>query len=856
MTLTLFVMGQVAIAGNGSTPLRMQTNIPPEPLGVALQALARHRNFQIAYVSEQVDHRRTQGAVGNLTVDEALARLLRGTGLTFDRMPDNGIRIVPVSADAGPAPHGAAHQVPVTENGTAEQRKAQRSFSQPFRLGQPTRGDSPTTPAVASRQSEPLQEVVVTAQRRTQLVQDVPIAMSVVSTSALTQNNQPNISDYFSSIPGLNFANSTGDPTQTITIRGITTGANNNPTVGIMIDDFPFGASVIGATSGSLVPSIDPSDLQRIEVLRGPQGTLYGASSMGGLIKFVTVDPTFTSVSGEVSAGTDSVSNASQLGYTTHAAINIPLSGTLAARASGFYRREPGYIDNTFLGTKDVNDDHAYGGLLTALWQPSDRLSVKALALYQNTIGDAFSLVTPPPGVKSYQQDFAAGTGYNFGKAQMYGLTVHYTLGEARFTLASGYGVGSGYTVGDFSSVLGSFNPLWGFNVSGEQGPFYQSTSKWTEEAQLRFPVSSRVDVLMGAFFTHEVTHFWQSFLASDPRTGAVAGTAVYYFNPNVYIERAGFADATFHITRRLDVQLGGRESNFTQDGQWSFVEGPGSPFFGNPTTGPHINPAGPDANESTFTYLVTPRLKLTPNLMTYVRAASGYRPGGITPLVDVRFKPDKTRDYEAGIKGRAWGGRLSFDAAAYYIDWKDIQLGLISPQGVNYTGNAGAAKSQGLELATQMRTRRGLRLSAWVNFTEAVLTEAFPQFGSGFNAASAAYGVAGDPLPWSSRFSAYVSAEQAYPLSPNLTGIIGADVSYQGGRLDTFTGTPQRQHLSPYAKVDAHAGFEAGSWTINAYVNNLMNRYVLLSGGAGNIPPVFNVLQPRTVGISASRKF
>lgn len=721
----------------------------------------------------------------------------------------------------------------------------------------PSKQDGPRNPDVLPGQTGELQEVVVTAQKREQLIQDVPIAMSAINTRSLTENNQRNISDYYSSIPGLNYAGAGESSSQNIAIRGITTGPGSNPTVGIMIDDFPFGASVIGESAGPVVPDINPNALQRIEVLRGPQGTLYGASSMGGLVKFVTIQPSFSEISGNVTVGTDSIYNSSQLGSTTNAAINVPLTGDLAVRASGFYDRVPGYIDNALLGTKDVNSEHSYGGLLTGLWRPTDALSISALALYQNTIGSAFNLVTQAPGLGNYQQSMAAGTGYNYSRAQLYGLTVHYTFAGADFTLASGYGLDSAYNVNDFSYIFGSLNPLLGFDVSGEQAPFFQGTKKWTEEARLRFPITSRVDALVGGFFTHEVNHVWQSFLASDPDSGAVSGTTLFFSSPNTYIERAAFADLTFHITHRLDIQAGGRASSFTQKGESNFVEGPLGPLVGlSSSAAPQIYYDG-IANESAFTYLLSPKLTVTRNLMVYIRLASGYRPGGISALLNRPFNPDKTTDYEIGIKAATWGGKLAFDASAYYIDWKNIQLALANSEAVAFTGNASAAKSEGVELAAQSHPLRGLSLSGWIDFNEAVLTKGFPPFGPGFDSGSAAYGAAGDPLPWTSRFSAYLSAEQAFPLSANVTGSVGADVSYQGKRLDIFTGTPQRQDLSPYAKVDAHAALDWTAWRVSFYVNNLTNRYVLTSGGLGNTPPtVFNFLQPRTVGISVSRNF
>src|SRR5207248_1653206 len=153
-------------------------------------------------------------------------------------------------------------------------------------------------------------------------------------------------------------------------------------TVGITVDDVPFGSSTISG-GGLAVPDFDPGDLSQIEVLRGPQGTLYGASSLGGLIKFVTVTPPTDRVSGNLQAGVSSVRNGDEVGYVYRGAVNAPLSDTWAVRASGFVRLDPGYITNPVLNIKGLNTARADGGLVSTLWQPAQNFSVKLSALLQ-----------------------------------------------------------------------------------------------------------------------------------------------------------------------------------------------------------------------------------------------------------------------------------------------------------------------------------------------------------------------------------------------------------------------------------------------------------------------------------------
>ena len=184
-----------------------------------------------------------------------------------------------------------------------------------------------------------LEEVIVTAQKKTENLLDVPVPVTAISAQSLIDTNQLRLEDYFTQVPGLTVTPS-GYGVPQLAIRGITTGGFTNPSVGITVDDVPYGSSS-GIASGQEVTNFDPNDLQRVEVLRGPQGTLYGASALGGLLKYVTVDPSPAALSGQVQAGTTDVYNGGSLGDNFRGAINVPLDDTLAVRASAFYRTDP-----------------------------------------------------------------------------------------------------------------------------------------------------------------------------------------------------------------------------------------------------------------------------------------------------------------------------------------------------------------------------------------------------------------------------------------------------------------------------------------------------------------------------------
>jgi iron complex outermembrane recepter protein len=730
--------------------------------------------------------------------------------------------------------------------------------------------NNPNSSADNSASSTQLQEVLVTAQKREERLQDVPIPVSVVSTTALTENNQVKLTDFYAEVPGLSIAPSTMS-SQTLSIRGITTGAvgegppNPAPTVGVTVDDVPFGGSGGG---DQIVPDFDPGDLARIEVLRGPQGTLYGASSMGGLVKFVTVDPSTAGVSGRVEAGTNSVENGNELGYTFRGSVNVPITSDLAIRASAFTREDPGYIDDPILGIKGINEDWASGGHFVALWKPSDNFSLKVSALYQSIHGNGTSDVTPNPpaffGVPPLGdlQQFYIRAVNNYGfdrKAQAYSALINWKIGIADLVALTGYNNTRVRDSFDLSGPLHSFSETY-FGTVGDQILNTIGVSRLTQELRLSAPLGQHFDGLLGAFFSQEVDHWEWNYPASDPITGATLGdwgTFNASYSPITYTEYSVFGDLTYHVTDQFDIQVGGREAQFRIVGNSFTVTGLTANVLDGFPTSPYVQP-GYTIKENAFTYLLTPRFKITPDFMVYARLASGYRPGGSnagTPQVPQQYSSDKTEDYEIGSKVDLLDHTLSLDASLYYINWKNIQLPLIYPvNGSTYVGNAAGAKSEGVELSAEARPVSDLTIGAWVSWNEAVLTQTVP--GAGQN--GEIFGFSGERLPNTARISGNLTLNYDFPLTTDVKGFVGGALTYVGDRQDAFSSVSvERQDLPAYAKLDLRAGTKYDSWTANLYVNNVTDKRGLISGGVGNaIPYAFYYIQPRTVGLSVTKTF
>jgi len=209
----------------------------------------------------------------------------------------------------------------------------------------------------SGQRQETLAEVVVTAQKKTERLQDVPVPVSAISADVLTARNQVRMQDYAREVPGFSL-DTTGDGYSTLAIRGLTTGPGfTNATVGITVDDVPYGSS-IGITYGpQLSPDLDPAQLQRVEVLRGPQGTLYGASSLGGLLKYVTKDPSLSQLKANVQSSGNFVEDGGT-GYAFRGSVDLPLiTDTLGVSISAFKRRDPGFVDNPTEHRTNVNSE-------------------------------------------------------------------------------------------------------------------------------------------------------------------------------------------------------------------------------------------------------------------------------------------------------------------------------------------------------------------------------------------------------------------------------------------------------------------------------------------------------------------
>ncbi|HVW69199.1 MAG TPA: TonB-dependent receptor [Steroidobacteraceae bacterium] len=723
-----------------------------------------------------------------------------------------------------------------------------------------------------------LEEVVVTAEKREERLIDVPIAITAVTTDALATQDLTQLRDYYSRVPGLQY---NGDTTYDLSLRGITTGNATSPTISILIDDVQFGASTVGGLGNSHFPDFDPSMLERVEVLRGPQGTLYGASSLGGLLKFVTRQPDTQNFSGRVEAGLETTDGGG-MGWTTRGSVNIPLVSDVAGlRVSAFKRIDPAWLDNVSSSApyeslaKNVNTANTYGYHAALLVKPFDGVSVTLSALQQKRNAQFYSGVQVQPNAAGYPvfsepmygnsvTNLALGPTADIGDQQLYSARIEADLpASMHLTSITAWGKSAGTNYQDVSSVF-VFMPAF-YGPGRTEIADAAQTEKFSQELRLSGKID-QLDWRGGLFYTREASSVDQTLDFTDQGASGVSVVPYVGLSPYTYKERAVFADFTYHIMPKLDLQAGVRWARNEQvSGNSATIDPILINVFGPSQTSPNLY-----SNDTSTTWEVSPVYHFTQDLMSYFRVATGYRPGGpnmVLPDVPRSFGPDKVTNYELGLKGESSDRTVSYDVALYDIEWKNIQLqDTDAVSQFTYTTNGGKARSRGIEAEAGWKPYRGLNIDASATFTDATLTEDLqPQSGI-----DSLIGKAGDRLPGSARFTSNLAIQQDFPIVANVTGFVGGNWSYIGARRSTFQlferdatdaslndATP-RFTLPGYSLIDFQTGVNWDGWRATIFLRNAFNKLGVITADNRNGTSVttVNFLTPRTVGLTVSKDF
>lgn len=702
-------------------------------------------------------------------------------------------------------------------------------------------------------------EIVVSAQKRTESLQEVPASVSVLGEQQLVRLHATQLADYATYMPGINIG-SGGTPGQTtITLRGIAP-VGPGSVVGTYIDDTPLGASNNFARATFFALDMMPYDLERIEVLRGPQGTLYGAGSMGGLLKYVMRDPSTDAL--EFRAGLEGfdIAGADDAGWGARAGANVPLSPTVAVRASYFAQSTPGYIDNVATGEQDENELEQSGGRASLLWKASDTVELTLGGLWQRLDSDnnasmalELTSIDPPRGRRNLgdlqtshpiSQQFSKDVDYYFA-------TLNWNLGRAEFVSASSYSETRTRQQQDASITYGSLFPLLTGGLVPEGLSRFNirlDLEKWTQEFRLASSSDDRIQWRVGAFYTEEDSDNLQLVDAMDVQRQPIEVFLPYLALaalPTQYREFAAFGDVTYKFSESFDVIAGLR---------WAANEQKFHQISGGVLLPTEDMPG--ESDEDVFTYALSPRWHLNADTMLYMRIASGYRPGGpniVLPGVPPQVEADELTNYELGLKSVFAAGRARINAAVFYIDWQDIQQ-LQGFGGVSALDNAGDTESRGIEFESLFSVTHGLQLGLNFAYTDAVLKSSPPELDNKFDV----------QLPEVPQWSGAITADYSFTAFGGRDAHVGAGWRYVDERQSevvTFTDNLSYR-LPAYDVLDLNADVQFDAVSVRVFVKNVMDERAFTGGGTTvdglNFPIRLDliVLQPRTVGLSIDTKF
>lgn len=879
----------IAISAQTIADERKQINVPAGDLIAALKTLAQQSGADLVYRSKQLEGLRTEGAAGTLSTEEAATKLLEGTDLTL-KIDSSGAMLIALPRASGtqqtPAPASGQGAKDASAQSTAAMGESKRSFWDEFRSTQADREESASVSggggfADERHQTAGVEEIIVTATKRQERAQDIPISIAVINTQEIERRGVIGMEDYLRSIPGVTEIDS-GPLSNAIIIRGITTSPEfenftSGSTVGTYFDETPITGAA-GIQTGGI--DVRPVDIERIEVLRGPQGTTFGSASLGGTLRIIPVKPKLEELSARLAASYSDTSGFGSENSMLQGVLNIPVvAGALALRAvgyrydeSGFYRNVAGTDPETIMlaesfGLGDfvrghVQDDVGQivtsGGRMAALWQPTDKLDLSMNFLTQKIEQDGQPLTTlgkheqarfpvaPQARVRGEVGEI------NDTDIDLMNLVLNYDLGWAVLTT-----VGSWIDGGAASAFTG--NAQFGLPSQSNESDFGSVTA----EARLASRLGGRFQFLGGVFYEDVENDYFQTFDWPGASQANPFGTNPQASSARVrdLEQRAAFGEVSYELTDQVTATVGGRYFKYDKN-EGSLDEGG---LFGVPLGAGIAQVLDSDQDGSSLKASLS--YKPRQDWLLYASWAEGFRLGRTDPglpsgLCDAdsdgfaddtgisiestrTIKPDFLENYEIGTKLAFFERRLMVDAAVYRIEWQGLPtlttLGGTSPCAeFDFTSNVGAATSTGVEFQGSVMVLKGLRLDFGAGYTKAELSKDAPALGV----------EDGARLPGSPEVNANLSAQYDFELA-GYTAFVRADSFYAGEFFGDLLETPDTR-AGDYVKVDARTGVAISNLSVELFVRNLTNEdaYTWRSSFGGYR------LRPRTVGVQLGYRF
>jgi iron complex outermembrane receptor protein len=675
-------------------------------------------------------------------------------------------------------------------------------------------------------------DIVVTAQKREQNLLDVPLAIQAISGEQLEEQGQKELNDLIESIPGASSVSRTAPGFETIQIRGISSGTTGDATVGYYVDDVPFSVPNL-----QLAPPSRLFDLQRVEVLRGPQGTLYGQGAMGGTIRMVTAAPDYEDILGRAQFELSDTSGG-EMNYALDGVVNVPIAtGTAALRVSGGYESVGGFADlarpsgTGFAVTrKNVNDQESWNIRGKLGLKPSDNVTIELGAWrvendldFRNTMDSA-----DPP---RYNDTTGPDDRPNYVRTTLTLLSgvVNADLGGANLTSSTSY-------IDSLLDFDASFltSPLFGSGYLRNDSSF--KTTAFTQELRLASNGDGPFNWLVGGYYS-------DGKIKSDICLGLIVACTAPFppFNINSQGEIKTRAFAFFGelsyamFDERLTATVGGRyfEDKRSTSGLDRYAN------TATPAQSGKFNTFNPRFNLS---------FKASDDILLYANVAKGFRSGSFqTPAqaaaasaalgftIPTDIQPDKVWSYEAGIKGKFADGLITVDATAYQIDWDNIQL-QTTINGVATLSNGGNARSKGIDLGIILRPAQGLSFQAVGNINDTYFRTVLPAI-----VAINPLAAPGSRIPGVPKSSLSLSGSYSWNLeSLDARATLAAGFNFRNRQLDSSGLASDKLN-----EANLRAGIEKDGWKFYVFADNLFDKRVAVVNGTLGIQPNF----PRKIG-------
>jgi iron complex outermembrane recepter protein len=744
---------------------------------------------------------------------------------------------------------------------------------------------SAATPDTTADDSSNLGEVIVTAQRRTEDVKEVPTSISVLAGAALENSHIGGLEDISRAVPGLSFAAGGGPGLDNIEMRGVSS-TSGSATVGLYLDDVPI--TVTNLYNGAVEPRL--FDMDRVEVLRGPQGTLYGASSMGGAIRFISNQPNLTTFGGTVSSQVSGTRHGG-VNYDEQGVLNVPLvEGTAAARIGVDFGEDSGYIDNYNLSDQlarsGTNDDKWTVLRLAVKVAPDDTLTITP-AFYGEweKTGDT-SVFYPDFGLYEQQKEVQEPS---VDHLLVGSLTVAKQWDWGQLTSISSYfqqqfnrTEDGTYYNSEYLGYIIDSDPPNGIQNQGYQigllpGPVYTRIKTSVVSQELRIASTPGSDSgfswVGGLFYSDYKVHrlfnayidgFNQTFeniYGIAPENAPVFAGATF---PNDSVatdntaedekQYAIFADASYQFIQNLKGTAGLRYSY--------------APTIFNDFQGGYFSIGVPPISQRAKFYATTPKFSLTyaatPNMTWYASASEGYRIGGseiyISPSLCAQdlanlglnsapgtFNSDSLWSYEGGLKGRFFDDTLSIDVDGYYLQWKNIQQTVNLPIcGYTITTNVGNAESYGPELEVNYKPVRDLTLGLSTEYTHDALTKVTSSVGA----------AVGDHILNVPEWMATFRVDYSRRFADDLKGFVRADYDWTGPSNGAFSPTNPDYSRPAYSILNGSLGVNVHGYEISLFAKNLLDDKKIIQRPALLFEPEAYTVRPFTAGLAFKTQF